>query len=185
MAMNEFPFDEHSENRRMTTYGVIIYLPHNLDNIISPMRDKYDPLYNAVPSHITLVFPFETNRTIDTLTSLLKPEIENQFPITIELDSIDDFYPESPCIFWSLKKNEPLCELYYRLYSKLELPIPVKNYIPHVTIAREISTHRVELVKDKIASYLPKESFVAESVELVTPLISERWVSVRSFPFLK
>ncbi len=74
-----------------------------------------------------------------------------------------------------------LHDLYYKLYSDMSLPIPYKNYMPHVTIAREISNHRVVTIKDTVVSYLPNEKFIVSSIDLLTPLVNDRWVSVRTF----
>lgn len=179
--MSQYPFDEEFVDRRKTEYAVIMFLPDNIDQIVHPFRERFDPLYNQVSSHITVVFPFTTNKSIDSLSLSIKSALQDCPPIPIELESIDDFYPDSAVIYWKLRENKHLCELYYLLYSKLEIPIPYKIYVPHVTLAREISPHRVEMVKDKIVSYLPKESFYLSTVDLVTPLADFKWVSVRTF----
>ena len=181
--MTQFPFDDDFINRRKTEYAVIIYLPVNLDQIIHPFRERYDPLYNKISSHITLAFPFHTNSSLDDLSLKIKSVIANHSPVLIELETIADFYPDSAIIYWSMKENKQLRELYYNLHSILEIPIPYKNYVPHVTLAREISPHRVEIVKDSIASYLPKETFYSSALDLITPLADFKYVSVRTFPF--
>jgi 2'-5' RNA ligase len=177
-----FDNPEHVD-RRHKKYAVVIFLPHELDLLIAPLRERYDPIYNKVSSHLTLVFPFESTRSIDDLVETIREVIGQKNPFDIELESIGDFYPRSPFIYWRTKDNRHLHELYIELYLKLGMPIPRKNYIPHVTVAREISDHRVVMVKDKIASYLPHEKFSALAVDLVTPLPDERWVSVRRIPF--
>ena len=40
-------------------------------NIIDQIRSKYDPLAQYVKPHITLVFPFECNLTVDELRNHL------------------------------------------------------------------------------------------------------------------
>ena len=181
--MSKFSFEDDFINRRKTEYAIVTYLPFNLDQVIHPFREKYDPVYNQVASHITLVFPFYTDKSLDEISSLVNSVIVGQEPINIHLESIDDFYPQSPVIYWNVKDNLSLRELYINLYAQLDIPIPHKNFIPHVTLAREISTHRVETVKDAIASYLPNESYQTSSIDLVTPLANFRWVSVRTFSF--
>jgi len=168
-----------------STYAVLIFLPTHLDELIYPLRQKFDPFYNKVPGHITIVFPFETAMTLNDITAIIKQELNEIRPITIELESIGDFYPASPTIYWNIKACEPLQFLYHRLHSQLELPIPFKQFIPHVTVASEISTHRVMLVKERIVPYLPNESFAARTIDLVVPIAYEKWVSVRSFPLSK
>lgn len=177
-----YPYNRSYLERRQNQYAVVIFLPDSLDDIIAPFREQFDPVYNLIVSHITLVFPFETNQSLDELSNIMKTETETQEPILIELDSIGDFYPESPVIYWNVKKNEALYNLYYCFYSRLGLSIPFKYFHPHVTVAREISNHRVLIVKDKIVSYLPQEKFYANAVDIITPLVNDRWVSVRTFP---
>jgi hypothetical protein len=50
-----------------------------------------------------------------------------------------------------------------------------------VTVAKEISDHRVVLVKEKIVPYLGEESFEAETIDLIAPTANKQWVSVRTF----
>ena len=170
-------------DRRKKKYAVVVFLPHNLSGTIAPLREQYDPLYYLVAPHITVVFPFETNRPLDELTSLLKAETDKRMSFMIQLDTVGDFYPDSPIVYWNVKPNAQLSELYYRLHASLGLPILYKHYTPHVTIAREISHHRVIIVKEKIAAYIADEKFYAGSIDLIAPLVDEKWVSVRTCPF--
>ncbi len=170
------------EERRQNRYAIVIFLPPHLDEIIAPLRKKYDPIYNLVAAHLTLVFPFESGRSLDELVRVIKAETDRQVSTLIELESIGDYYPRFPVIYWKVKPNNDLNSLYYRLYSCLGLPVPYKEYQPHITVAREISHHRVMLVKDNIASYLPGEEFFAQRVDLITPMMGNKWVSVRTFP---
>ncbi|MEA2030279.1 MAG: 2'-5' RNA ligase family protein [candidate division Zixibacteria bacterium] len=165
-------------------YALVLYLPEELDKIVTPLREKFDPLYDQIAPHVTIVFPFESGESLEELTAIIKKELENEQELLIELDSIIDFYPHSPVICWKIEKNERLTSLYYRLHSKLGLTVPFKEYKPHVTVAQEISDYRVMLVKEQIFPYLPNESFRAKSVDLITPLIDKKWVSVRTFPLL-
>jgi 2'-5' RNA ligase len=162
-------------------YAVVIFLPQDLDDLIFPLRQKFDPLYNKVPGHITIMFPFESNLMLNELSGIIKHELELIRPIEIELESIGDFYPRSPTIYWEVNECAPIRQLYQNLHNRLDLPVPFENFVPHVTVAREISAHRVLLVKERIVPYLPTEKFTAETIDLIVPLANEKWVSVRSF----
>jgi len=120
--------------------------------------------------------------SLDELSSVIAQEVASVGTLRIELDSIGDFYPTLPLIYWEVRPNLQLNRLYRSLYAKLNLPLPHKQYLPHVTLAREISAHRVLLVKEKIVPYLARESFQAAAVDLISPVAGERWVSVRTFP---
>ncbi len=163
------------------TYSLVTFLPRALDQYVVPLREKYDPIYKAIPSHICIVFPFQYDGPVDQLAIRVSDELESVPAFEVELDSIGDFYPKVPEIYWKVKENQILSTLYYKLSAKLELSLPHRNYIPHVTVAREISSHRVLLVKEKIVPYLPTESFTCNKIDLITPLRGDRWVSVRTF----
>lgn len=175
-------FVGEEDDTRFGRFAVVAFLPQELDAMIAPLREKYDPIYNLIGSHITIVFPFESDRTVEELTAVVSSETSERKEVPVELNSIGDFYPQTPVIYWAVKANSALNELYYGIYSRLGLPLPQKLYLPHVTVAREISPHRVWPVKDNIISYLPNESFLIKSLDLVTLLPRHNWVSVRTFP---
>jgi 2'-5' RNA ligase len=162
-------------------YAIVIFLPEHLCRMIEPIRERYDPDFPIVESHISLVFPFQSNRTFDEIAHVIRKTVENTPPIKVELSSIGDFYPGFPLIFWEVKRCAPLDEIYKTLYARLDLALPHKNFIPHVTVAKEISDHRVVLVKEKIVPYLGEESFEAETIDLIAPTANKQWVSVRTF----
>jgi len=177
-------FNERHEERRRDKYAVVAFLPTALDATIAAVRERYDTDHNLVRSHVTVVFPFHTVASLDELVAVIKAETYRRDPFRVELSSVGDFYPKMPVIYWRVAPCEPLMELYYGLHSKLGLAIPFKQYVPHVTVGREISHHRLLLVKDRIAGLLPDEAFRIDAVDLITPLADQKWVSVRRFPFL-
>ena len=173
---------QYSENGPRQ-YAVVIYLPPPLEKVVAPLRERFDPDYSLVAAHLTLLFPLETDRALDELTTVVRDVVSQMKPLTISLDSVGDFYPTVPVIYWSVKDEGCLLDrLYKELYSRLEVALPFKKLIPHVTIAREISDHRVVFVKDQIAAYLPKESFEVKALDLISPVAGQQWVSVRTFP---
>ena len=163
------------------TYSLVVFLPRELDRYVMPLREKYDPIYKAIPSHICVVFPFQYAGPVDELAGRLSEELEQLPAFPIELDSIGDFYPKVPVIYWKVRENQSLSTLYYKLSARLDLTLPHRTYIPHVTVAREISSHRVMMIKEKIVPYLPTETFTCRKIDLITPLRGDRWVSVRTF----
>ncbi len=180
MFENSF-YEQNIEDRRHARYALVVYLPPELDDILAPHREKFDPLYNLVAAHVTIVFPFDSSWPLEELSGMIEEELQGEPEFPVMLSSIGDFYPKSPVIYWKVHRNDRLNNLYYRINGRLGLPIPFKEYVPHVTIAREISDHRVLFVKEKIVPYLPEETFVARSVDLITPLPGNKWVSVRTF----
>lgn len=179
--MGYFFHNPHLVDRRNSQFCIVIFLPTELNDIIKPIREKYDPSYNEIDPHVTLVFPFETNKPLNEVVSIIQREIDKLSVFDINLSTVEDFYPEFPIIYWLVEQSEELKKLYFEITNSLELTIPHEKYVPHVTVAQEISTHRKMLVKENIIPYLPVESFFAESIDLISPMVDNRWVSVRTF----
>jgi 2'-5' RNA ligase len=168
-----------------TNYALVIFLPQALEMLVQKWREQYDPDYNLIRAHITLVFPFSTEKSLDILVRAIQTVLKDVKPFKVELKSIGDFYPKVPVIYWQVKTNPKINELYKSLYTVLDIPLPFKEIIPHVTVAKEISHHRVMLVKEKLVDYLPDETFQVDTIDLVSPLANHHWVSVRTFNLLK
>ncbi len=166
-------------------YAVVVLLPESLDRLIAPLREKYDPDYSIVGAHITVVFPFESNLAINDVSHIIHRVTEPMSAFQVELSSIGDFYPESPVIYWGVKKNAAIDELYKNLYTGLDLALPHRQFCPHITVAREISAHRVVLVKEAVVPFLPDESLAVNSVDLISPTASGNWLSLRTFNLRK
>lgn len=172
-------------DRRQSKYCVVFFLPEELNKSLIKIREKYDPSYNLIPSHVTVVFPFETSRPIDEIASVIESEVKPLNGFDISLTNLKDFYPEFPIIFWSVDISDELSKLYRNITNGLGLTIPHEIYKPHVTLAQEISTHRVMMVKENIIPYIAPETFKASSIDLISPMNDNRWVSVRTFNFKK
>ena len=163
-------------------YAVVIYVPEQLERFVVPLRERFDPDYDIVGAHITLVFPWESTLPVSDFAGVIADEVSQLLSLTVKLESVGDFYPETPIIYWRVVPNDGLINLYRQLHVKLDQPLPFKDFIPHVTVAKEISPHRVMLVKDHIASHLPSESFEVSAIDLISPVADHNWVSVRTFP---
>jgi 2'-5' RNA ligase len=163
-------------------YAIVIFVPSQLESYVAPLRERFDPDYNLVAAHISLVFPFKTGAPLEDLSNIVGEEVADLEPLRLQMGSIGDFYPQAPVIYWEVKKCGALNHIHKRLCARLDQPVPHREFIPHLTVAKEISTHRLVLVKDQIAAYLPDESFEVKSVDLIAPVAGHHWVSVRTFP---
>ncbi len=43
-------------DQRYSVYAVVILLPERLERTVIPLRERFDPLYNLISPHITLVY---------------------------------------------------------------------------------------------------------------------------------
>ena len=82
---------DHLEPTSLKSYAVVIYLPPELAQSVARLRERFDPDYNLVAAHVTLVFPFETEKPLFDLTQIIQTSVKDLGPLEVELSSVDDF----------------------------------------------------------------------------------------------
>ncbi|MBS4537642.1 2'-5' RNA ligase family protein [Clostridium sp. D2Q-11] len=119
----------------MKKRSIIIFVDFPNVEIIQEIRKKYDPLYECIRPHITLLFPFESDITSGELKNHMENVLDDIEPFNITLRDITgagDNY-----LFLNLKKgNDEIIELHDRLYSGILEKYLYKRltYIPHITV---------------------------------------------------
>ncbi len=117
---------------------IMIFPQFNNENIINAIRKKYDPLYNLVKPHITLVFPFQ-----DKISNIeLEKKLEECFieipPFKIILQGISrqkDNYGNY--IFLNVKQGErQIIDIHNNLYRNIWKQEQDERYIPHMTLGK-------------------------------------------------
>jgi 2'-5' RNA ligase len=104
---------------------------------IQEIRNRYDPLSDKIPPHITLVFPFESSiPSVDILVHI-KSVAEHMSPFHMTLKDVTGSGGEF--LFWNVKKgNDFLIQLHDELYEGILAPYrnPRYTYSPHITLGR-------------------------------------------------
>lgn len=116
-----------------------IHLFPNFSNIdrIEAFREKYDPLYNLIPPHLTLVFPFENGPTTKELRRHVERSVAFVSAFRIVLQEITG--EQDRYLFLNVKEgNDKIVELHDRLYRNVMAPYINRRitYVPHLTMAR-------------------------------------------------
>ena len=117
-------------------YSIVIYPDIDCEKI-NALRRQYDPNYNLIAPHITLVFPFseEVNEQglMDHINNVLREK--RSFKITLSgLRKSDDHW-----LFLLIDDGkQDLIELHNRLYTGILAPYLVAGieYIPHLSLGR-------------------------------------------------
>jgi len=113
-------------------YAVVIHLELEDASKIQELRRKYNPYFNVIGPHITLVFPFpemERDAIVNHVTEILR----DFAPFNIRLKGFTKSFDEG--LFLLVEQgNEKTIELHDRLYSGifekyLRTDIP---YVPHI-----------------------------------------------------
>ncbi|MEP7156498.1 MAG: 2'-5' RNA ligase family protein [Betaproteobacteria bacterium] len=117
--------------------AIVWFPPFPIDSPIEPFRRRHDPLADALPAHVTLVFPFPTNLTVIQLASHIRRIVGNWPSLPVSFRDIEGIMEE-----WMLlmvrERADAIVALHDKLYrgilrNYLRNDIP---YLPHVTIGR-------------------------------------------------
>lgn len=169
------------ESKPAKQFAVVIFLPAEIEMAIAPMREKYDPDINLIAGHLSLVLPFSTAMTLPQVSGLIRESIDTVGAFDVTLETVGDLYPTFPIISWTVQHSPKLHELYLKLHASLQLPLAYKGFFPHVALAKEISEHRVVMIKEKLLEQLHEITFTPSAVDLISPVADGRWLSVRTF----
>lgn len=125
---------------------ILIFPKFNNIELIQNIRKKYDRLYNIIPPHITLVFPFTDNISNEDLYIKLKELIKDTKKFNVKFKGLslsDDNFIFLNCVIGL----ENIIDLHDKIYNNI-LPTHLKKnikYIPHITLGK---SNNIENLKD-------------------------------------
>lgn len=107
------------------------------EQLIHEMRARYDPLFNLIPPHITLVFPFESDLSARDIDEHVQEVVTLFSPFSIMLQGITAF--ELRYLFLNVKiGNDAILALHDGLYSGILESFLKREftYVPHITVGQ-------------------------------------------------
>ena len=125
---------------------ILIFPKFNNIELIQSIRKKYDRLYNIIPPHITLVFPFTDNISNEDLYIKLKELIKDTKKFNVKFKGLslsDDNFIFLNCVIGL----ENIIDLHDKIYNNI-LPTHFKKdveYIPHITLGK---ANNIDNLKD-------------------------------------
>lgn len=125
---------------------ILIFPKFNNIELIQSIRKKYDRLYNIIPPHITLVFPFTDNISNEDLYIKLKELIKDTKKFNVKFEGLslsDDNFIFLNCVIGL----ENIIYLHDKIYNNI-LPTHFKKdveYVPHITLGK---SNNIDNLKD-------------------------------------
>ena len=115
-------------------YAVVHY-PNIDTHRINQFRKKYDPQFNLIEPHITLVFPFSCVSGESGLMHHVESVVKDARPFHIHLRGLQKSWDD--CLFLLVQEGSPdLEKLHTELYKGLPAEYQPKNlpYVAHLTL---------------------------------------------------
>ena len=126
---------------------IMIFPDFEQMEIIESIREKYDPLYQLVKPHITVVFPFDMDVSNEELSKILERRLAHVRPFAIKLEGFrtgaDSF---GNYLFLEVTKGkDEIVQIHDVLYGNefapLDLGLP---YEPHLTVGKLDTVEELE-----------------------------------------
>lgn len=131
---------------------IMIFPQFNNQEIINEIRKKYDPLYNLVRPHITLVFPFKSSMSDVILSQKLEECLKEtvSFPLILQgISRHKDIYGNY--IFLNVKKgSQEIIKIHNSLYLNIFGERCCQPFVPHMTIGNLDSADKMEQAYDSV-----------------------------------
>ena len=121
-------------------FHALVCFPNIQITKINEFRKKYDPHYDLVKPHITLIFPLEQSKiSQNSLSEHIKSITTTWKPFTMELRGLHKSFDHWLFLLVG-KGKQKLIQLHDELYTGILAPFLKKDleYIPHITIGRFI-----------------------------------------------
>lgn len=156
----------------MNLRTIMIFPEFDNMEVIDKIREKYDPLAKLVRPHITIVFPFDSDKSNEDLKVLLEKRLQSVKPFKLEMASVskhEDRFGNYLFLEVTQGKKE-LCHihdiLYQNEFSDYDLGLP---YVPHITISKISERYKLDEAYNKVKNI--SETFCAfinkVSVEMI------------------
>lgn len=140
-------------------YTVIVSLPENLNTLIEPYRQQYDPLARVIPPHISLIDPFQFVDSEQILFDHLNEVGEIHAPIKVFLAGWDAHEGKNYQLHLPMTTghNELMTLHYDLLGGPLNyLAGKIKEYWPRVIFGQFTQKDEFETAKQNLARFAPK-----------------------------
>ena len=113
--------------------SIIIFPKFNNIELIQNIRKEYDPLYNSISPHITVVFPFINDISDEELQSIVTNSLSSIEPFKLVMNGIT---ANGDYLFLNVKNgNDEIIKIKDLLYSNLSFEYNNHyTYIPHITV---------------------------------------------------
>lgn len=166
-----------------TTIGVAIAVPDPWGAQLQQYRTALgDPSAVGIPTHITLMPPFETGTgELAKIEEHLEDTARTRAPFRVHLRGTGTFRPVSPVVFVTVVEGISGCEQLAFAIRRGPLAADLQfPYHPHVTVAHHLDDPRLDRAFDDLADF--ECTFEAENFSLYVHDLEEGWVPTRNFP---
>jgi 2'-5' RNA ligase len=134
-----------------TSYALVVIPPADEMREVEVIRRRYDPQFQLVPAHITVVFPFPSSLSVTQLGAEVGPALAARPAFVADLSGIS---VHGSYVFVDVAcRGDDLADLHQRLHEVLVDAAATRRhpYRPHMTVGRLPSEKRAKEVAASVS----------------------------------
>lgn len=166
----------------MLNYRIVIFPSKHIQDAANSHRMRYDPRYALIPPHITLKESFQADdHYIQEIISELRKIAKDVKPFKININKISHFAPVTNTIYFKVEPTAELTELNERMHEGKFTKDRKHPFVPHITIAQEISEGEFHDVLGSLQMKDIKYEDTIDRFHLLYQLENSSWTVYDSF----
>jgi len=163
-------------------YGIVAFPSKELQDLANGYRKRYDPHYALITPHITIKGVFDANnKEIEDLAKAIKEVTKNHSPFELNVSKISTFAPITNTIYFKADENEELMSLHKDLNYNFFGQEPTFQFVPHVTIAQNLSSSEHDDIIGQLKMIGVKHSEIIDRLHLLYQLEDGSWTVYETF----
>jgi 2'-5' RNA ligase len=164
--------------------GVVLLVPAPIDREIDALRRAVgDGTYGRVPAHLTLVPPVNVREDrIDDALALLRTAAAATRPFRVGLGAPTTFLPDNPVLYLPVSSGaDQVLAVRERVFCDPFARPLTWPFVPHVTVADEMSPERIMAAQEALSHYHVDIDF--ERLHLLEEGPGRVWGPIADFAF--
>lgn len=163
-------------------FGIVAFPSKKLQDLANMYRKRYDSHYSKITPHITLKEAFEVEESdIRTISQTIESIAKRFGPLHIKASKIGSFFPTTNVIYSKIEPTVELQQLRDALYEEIKIGKPRHVFIPHITIAQDITESEHDDIYPQLKMIGINEEDFIDRIHLVYQLEDGSWTTFETY----
>lgn len=163
-------------------YGIVAFPSKKLQDLANTYRKRYDSHYAKITPHITLKEAFEADESqIHTISETIASIAKNHEPLKIHASRVSSFFPTTNVIFFRVEPTDQLKNIHTELQDRLNIGKPKHVFIPHITIAQDITDAEHDDIFGQLRMIGVNEKETIDRIHLLYQLENGSWTTYETY----
>jgi 2'-5' RNA ligase len=172
---------------RRRVFGVVIPVPEELARRADRVRRHYDPNFDRIGPHITVLPPRPLPLIRDQVVRAVRRIAGSSTPLHLSLGPIDTFLPVRPVVYAALSRGAAALGDLHRRLARGRLKGPEAfPYVPHLTLGQELDDGRLRralrLARRVFSGKKGRVAWQADALVVVERRSETRWIALPPLP---